>query len=238
MFDVLPTRPDLDQEPPLDEVTAEDVVDDLTSLFARRDRLDAQIAARLRRAGETEAFRRDGYSSLSALLRHRMSLHPGEAHRLVTRANGLAHAPLVGIAFEGGALSGAGVDALLDARSMAPDAFAADEADLVALAVGTALVTDLRRQLDYWLDGVASDAVAADRELVREQRSLTLRRDGEMVRIAGWVDVEAGERLRAVLDPGPPAEGDTRSTPARRADVLLDVVNGASGRPGAVSCEL
>jgi hypothetical protein len=36
-----------------------------------------------------DAFRRDGYSSLTALLKHRMSLHPGGAQRLVSRANGL-----------------------------------------------------------------------------------------------------------------------------------------------------
>jgi hypothetical protein len=52
-----------------------------------------------------------------------------------------------------------------------------------------------------------------------------------MVRINGWVDIEAGERLRAELEPGPPADGDTRSTPARRADLLIDILKGASGRP-------
>jgi hypothetical protein len=66
---------------------------------------------------------------------------------------------------------------------------------------------------------------------MRDLRSLTLRRDGEMIRISGWVDIEAGERLRAGLELGPPAEDDTRSTPARRADLLLDIMNGASGRP-------
>jgi hypothetical protein len=55
-----------------------------------------------------------------------------------------------------------------------------------------------------------------------------------MMRISGWVDIEAGERLRAELEPGPPAEGDNRSTPARRADVLLDILNGASDRPNLI----
>jgi hypothetical protein len=236
MFDTLEVEADRDpgmvDRPP--EVDAEDVVDELAALCARRDRLDAQIALHLRRVGHTEAYRRDGYSSVGALLRHRMSMHPGEAHRLVIRANGLAGAPLVALAFESGALSGAQVDLLLAAEATAPRPFAAVEGHLVEMAMDTPLLTDLRRLLDHWSDQVAADDLAADRDLVRECRSLTLRRDAEMFRVSGWVDVESGERLRAVLDPGPPLPGDTRSAAARRADALMDVVNGASGRPDII----
>lgn len=203
-------------------------------MFARRDRLDARAAELLRRTGETDAFRRDGYPSLTALLKHRMSLHPGEAQRLVARANGLTHTPLVALAFENGLLSGAQVDVLLEARWTAPEAFTDAESQLVAVALDNPLVRDLKKHLDYWLDQVAADDFGADRNLVRDLRSLTLRRDGEMMRLNGWVDIEAGERLRAELEPGPPAEGDARSTPARRADVLLDILNGASGRPDII----
>jgi Domain of unknown function (DUF222)/HNH endonuclease len=226
MFDVV--------EAPQDVVAAEDLVEELASLFARRDRDDARIARLLAKTGETGAFRRDGYPSLTALLKHRMSLHPGEAHRLVTRGNGLAQAPLVALAYESGSLSGAQVDVLLEARWTAPEAFSEAEGRLVTLALDTPLVRDLRKHLDYWLDQVAADDLGADRNLVRDLRSLTLRRDGEMMRINGWVDIEAGERLRAELEPGPPAEGDNRSTPARRADVLLDILNGASDRPNLI----
>jgi hypothetical protein len=217
--------------PPPDVVAPEDLVEELASVFAHRARLEARLAELLRRTGETTAFRRDGYSSLTALLKHRMSLHPGEAQRLVSRANGLAHTPLVAMVYENGALSGAQVDVLLEARGTAPEAFAGAEDHLVAIALDTPLIRDLRKRLDYWLDQVATDDLGDQRNLVRDVRSLTLRRDGEMMWINGWVDIEAGERLRAELEPGPPAEGDTRSTPARRADVLLDILNGASGRP-------
>jgi hypothetical protein len=226
MFDVT--------EAPKDVVAPEDLVEELASLFARRDRDDARIARLLAETGETGAFRRDGYPSLTALLKHRMSLHPGEAHRLVTRGNGLAQAPLVALAYESGSLSGAQVDVLLEARWTAPEAFSEAEGRLVTLALDTPLVRDLKKHLDYWLDQVAADDLGADRNLVRDLRSLTLRRDGEMMRISGWVDIEAGERLRAELEPGPPAEGDNRSTPARRADVLLDILNGASDRPNLI----
>jgi hypothetical protein len=223
MFDML--------EAPPEELAPEDLVDELSSVFAQRDRIEARIADLLHQTGETEAFSRDGYSSLSALLKHRMSLHPGEAQRLVARANGLADTPLVALAYARGAISGAQVDTLLETRSTAVEAFDAAEGYLVELALDTPLVRDLRKKLDYWLDQVATIDLGADRNLVRDLRSLTLRRDGDMVRINGWVDIEAGERLRAELEPGPPAEGDTRSTPARRADLLIDILNGGSGRP-------
>ena len=55
------------------------------------------------------------------------------------------------------------------------------------------------------------------------------------MRINGWTDIESGERLAAKLEPGPPAEGDTRSMPARRADLFLDIVEaGGSDRPNLV----
>ena len=98
----------------------------------------------------------------------------------------------------------------------------------------TPLVAELRKRLDYWLDQVARDDLGADRNLVRDLRSLRLRRDGEMMRINGWVDIETGEQMRARLEPGPPAPGDDRSTPARRADVLIDILNGAGDRPGLI----
>jgi hypothetical protein len=138
------------------------------------------------------------------------------------------------LAYESGSLSGAQVDVLLEARWTAPEAFSEAEGRLVTLALDTPLVRDLKKHLDYWLDQVAADDLGAARNLVRDLRSLTLRRDGEMMRISGWVDIEAGERLRAELEPGLPAEGDNRSTPARRADVLLDILNGASDRPNLI----
>jgi hypothetical protein len=233
MFDVL-QAPSETMTPPPDEVAPEDLIEELASVFAHRDRLDARLAELLRRTGETKAFCRDGFSSLTALLKYRMSIHPGEAQRLVARANGLTHAPLVALAFETGALSGAQVDVLLEARNIAPEAFPKAEGHLVTVALDTPLIRDLKKRLDYWLDQVAADDLGAGRNLVRDVRSLSLRREGEMMRINGWVDIEAGERLRAELEPGPPAEGDTRSTPARRADVLLDILNGASNRPSLV----
>jgi Domain of unknown function (DUF222) len=122
MFDVLETS-NFPTEPLLELTAPEDLVDELASALRRRDREEARIARLVRRANEAEAFGRDGYSSMTALLKHRMSLHPGEAQRLVARANGLAEAPVVSLAFEQGLISGAQVDVLMAARWRAPQAF-------------------------------------------------------------------------------------------------------------------
>jgi len=230
MFDGIDTA-DFPTEP-TDLIAPEDLVDELSSIFARRDRDEARAALLLARANETRAYERDGYSSLTAFLKHRMSLHPGEAQRLVRRANALPAMPLTALAYERGAVSGGQVDVLIDIHAIAPEAFAGAEGMLVETAMDTPLVRELRKKLDYWLDQVARDDLASDRNHIREVRSLTLRRDGEMMRLNGWLDIESGERLAAGLDPGPPAEGDTRSTPARRADLLLEMLEGSSERPG------
>ena len=50
------------------------------------------------------------------------------------------------------------------------------------------------------------------------------------MRINGWVDIESGERAEQPDSiPDLLLPGDTRTTPARRADLLLDMVDGAVG---------
>jgi Domain of unknown function (DUF222)/HNH endonuclease len=231
MFDVVQTS-NFPTEPPLELTAPEDLVDELAAVFARRDRDEARAAVLLAKARETRAFERDGYSSLTAMLKHRMSLHPGEAQRLVRRASALDAMPLTSLAHDRGALSGAQVDVMVEVRALAPIPFDEAEGRLVELAMDTPLVALLRKRLDYWLDQVARDELNADRNLLRDLRSLRLHRDGDMMRINGWVDIETGEQMRSRLEPGPPTPGDDRSTPARRADVLIDILNGAGDRSG------
>ena len=97
MFDVVETS-NFPTEPPLELIAPEDLVDELASEFAVRERAEARIAVLLTRASEAKAFERDGFTSLTALLVHRMSLHPGEAQRLVHRANALEQMPLTSLA--------------------------------------------------------------------------------------------------------------------------------------------
>ena len=215
-----------------DLVAPEDLVDELAAILVQRDRDEARATQLLTQVHETRAFERDGYSSPTALLKHRMSLHPGEAQRLVRRSNALPAMPLTSLAYRSGSISGAQVDVLIEIRAIAGEPFSDAEAQLVAMAMETPMVRELRKRLDYWVARVAGEDLASDRNHIREVRSLTLRRDGEMMRINGWLDIESGERLAVGLDPGPPADGDARSAPARRADLLLDLLDGSSTRPG------
>jgi hypothetical protein len=122
----------------------------------------------------------------------------------------------------------------MEARWKASKEFTEAESELVGIALDTPLVRDLRKRLDYWLDQVARDDLAAGRQLVREARALNLRRDHDMMRINGWVDIESGERLAARLDPGPPGADDTRTNAARRADLLMEMVESGAVRPGLI----
>jgi len=233
MFDGTDTA-NFPTEPPPELLAPQDLVDELASVLVRRDREEARAVELLNETAETKAYERDGYSSPTALLKRRMSLHPGEAQRLVRRANSLPSMPLTALAYQQGAISGAQVDVLIEIRGIAPEQFGEAEGELVDWALETSLTRDLRKKLDYWLSQVASEELASDRDHIREARYLTLRREGEMVRVNGWFDIESGERLLAGLEPGPAPAGDTRSTPARRADHLLEMLEGSSDRPSMV----
>ena len=213
------------------EIEPADLVDELDAVLARITREEAKAAEILARVIETEAYRRDGYSSATAMLKHRNSMHPNTASQMVARANNLTNAPLVALAYSQGAISTPQVDSLLYANETAPVPFSNEEAGLVEMALDTPFVQELRKRLSYWLECVAEDAQAQQRAFVREARSLRVRRDGEMVRISGWFDVEAGETLIAALEPPPPAADDRRSVAVRRADQLMDVINGSTQRP-------
>jgi hypothetical protein len=230
MFDGTDTA-NFPTEPPSELLEPQDLVDELAAILVRRDRDEARATQILAQVQETRAFERDGYSSPTALLKHRMSLHPGEAQRLVRRANALPAMPLTSLAYLAGSISGAQVDVLIEIRAIAPEQFDEAEEALVGWALEIPLTRDLRKKLDYWLSRVAAEELASDRHHVREARYLTLRREGEMMRVSGWFDIESGERLLAGLEPGPARAGDTRSTPARRADILLEMMEGSSQRP-------
>jgi hypothetical protein len=195
MFESKSAPLDLLETPP--EIEPADLVEELDAVLARITREEAKAAELLARVVETEAFRRDGYSSATAMLKHRNAMHPNAASQMVTRANNLAKAPLVSLAYSQAAITTPQVDALLHASVTAPEPFADEQAGLVEMAMDTPLVEELRKRLNYWMECVAEDEIAWQRSMVREARSLRIRRDGEMVRISGWFEAEAGETLLA-----------------------------------------
>ncbi len=213
------------------EIEPADLIEELNAVLARITREEARAAELLARVIETGSFRRDGYSSATAMLKHRNSIHPNAASQMVARARSLKDAPLVTLTYSRGAITTPQVDALLHASETAHEPFSEDEAGLVEMALDTPLVEDLRKRLNYWLECVAEDDLAWQRANLREARSLRVRRDGDMVRFSGWLDAEAGETLIAALEPPPPAADDRRSVAVRRADQLMDVINGSTQRP-------
>lgn len=64
-----------------------------------------------------------------------------------------------------------------------------------------------------------------------ERRELSLRPVGSMLHIRGRLDAEGGAALTAAIDAlmRPPAPGDDRTTPQRRADALVDLARGGIG---------
>lgn len=213
------------------EIRPEDLVDEIDALASKITREEARLVSMMQDVIATEAHKRNGYSSPTAMLKHRQSLHPGDAQRLVSRANGLLSAPLTAMAYQTGAITGAQVDVLLEASYLAPDPFTAQEGDLVEIAMDTPLVRDLRKRLDYWIQEVAPDDQAADHDLFHDMRGVRIRRVDGLIKASISLDEEAGEQLLSALEPGPPAEEDSRTLPQRRADQLMDVLNGGTEKP-------
>jgi hypothetical protein len=213
------------------EIEPHDLVFEADVVIVNITRNEARLTSIVKDIVETKAFQRDGYSSATALLKHRYAMHQGAAQQLVRRANGLADAQLVSLAYERGAISTAQVDALLEASYLAPEPFAKDEGSLVELAMDTPQVRELRKSLDYWAKEVAAEDQAADRDLARELRGVRARRVDGMVHASVWFDADEGEQFLAAIEPGPPAEDDHRSIYQRRSDQLIGIINGATDRP-------
>ena len=232
MFDTFDTgteRPRPLVSPP--EIEPHDLVSETDVVIANIIRNEARLASIIKDIVETKAYQRDGYSSATALLKHRYSMHQGAAQQLVRRANGLAEAKLVSLAYERGAISTAQVDALLEASYLAPEPFFQAEGSLVELAMDTPQVRELRKNLDYWAKEVAAEGQAADRDLARELRGVRASRVDGMVHASMWFDADEGEQFLAAIEPGPPAEDDHRSIYQRRSDQLIGIINGATDRP-------
>jgi len=92
-----------------------DATDELVAILRRIDQLEAQAAAALARMNGAAKWRRKGYTSATAFLKHRAGFAAGRALQLVTRSNALAGMALTRARFEEGRLSVDQVDVLVDA---------------------------------------------------------------------------------------------------------------------------
>ncbi len=121
-------------EPPSNEAAVEppalhpaDAGDELLAILGRIDRLEAQAAAALAAINEAARWRRRGYTSATAYLKHRARFTAGRAMRLVARSNSLAEMPLAEEAFGRGDLSADQVDILAGAYNFNNEAYLEEE---------------------------------------------------------------------------------------------------------------
>jgi len=102
MFDILERTEDLDAATEPTPLHPADAADELLAILGRIDQLEAQAATALRRMNDSAKWRRMGYTSATAFLKHRAGFAAGRAMALVTRSEAFAEdeAMLVGLAVQ------------------------------------------------------------------------------------------------------------------------------------------
>lgn len=208
-----------------------DAEDELLAILGRIDRLEAQAAAALAAVNDAARWRRRGYTSATAFLKHRAGYTAGRAMRLVARSNSLAEMPLVSNAFGRGELSTDQVDVLAGAYNFNNEAYLEEEAMLVDLAVQLPFVDELSRLIEYWKQRIDPELVELDQDAINSMRGIKVRRDRGVGRAYVCFNDEETDMLLRAIDPGPAVPEDTRTLPQRRADRLLEIVSGAMDCP-------
>ncbi|MCP3977078.1 MAG: DUF222 domain-containing protein [bacterium] len=208
-----------------------DAEDELVAILGRIDRLEAQAAAVLAEVNDATRWRRRGYTSATAFLKHCAGYTAGRAMRLVARSNSLAEMPLTADAFACGELSADQVDVLAGAYNFAAEAYLEEEATLVDLAIQLPFVDELSRLIEYWKQRIDPESVELDQDMINSLRGIKVRRDRGVGRTYVCFNDEETDMLLRAIEPGPPVPEDTRTLPQRRADRLIEIIAGAMDRP-------
>ena len=203
---------------------------DLWSAFDRVERLAASAKALLaRRVADACTWRRAGFRSAADQLASWSGTSVGSARSLIETSQRVAELPATAAALREGRLSGAKVEAIAAAATIAPDA----EAGLLAVAQKMPLGV-LRK--DCLRARARTDRDAAHAR-IREGRFLREYTDGE----GGWNVVgrgvaDAGAEFRAALDPivdeffkAARAEGRRESREAYAFEALIELARRAAG---------
>jgi hypothetical protein len=211
---------------PIDAFDVATIQQQITELQGTLDRLQIELARRVRSFDDRAGYRLDGHSSTTSFLRDRARMTGGRAKRTLMEAKALAAMPATSTLAADGELSLDQARVLIRARQQQPAAFDRDEDFLTEVARDTRFVSHFSTAVAHWTHAVAEPPTPDEDH---EKRALHVSRTWEgMVRIDGWLDAEAGEILLRALDSvmAPPAPGDIRSASQRRADALVDLVSG------------
>jgi hypothetical protein len=225
----------------LDALAAEDlhalgvagVLDQMADLIAARNRLDAQIARRVRVADLIQAPEHDGLKTMRSWLRTHARLSSAAVGQLVRIGRVLEHLPAVAAAFADGYVTaeqvGAVAPVVTDDRQAAATEQGVDLAEVdVALAevAATQPHAQLGRVVHHYLARLDPDGVEPD---PTEGRSLTLAKllDGRLS-FRGELDAVGGEKFQAMLESIVQADrpkGDLRTRSQQLGDALVQAAD-------------
>ena len=225
----------------LDALAADDVrtlaprqqLDEISALLEARNRIDAQLARRVRAAELQQAPEDDGMKSMQSWLRGHGRLSPASAVRVVRNGRALDHLPVLATAFAGGAVTAEQVGVV--AQVVKEDRRAAalaqgvdlDEVDRTLTAVAVERhIQQLAQVVHHYLSRLDPDGPEPD---PTEERSLTLSTfsDGTVV-MRGQLDAVGGEKLQAALEAIVQADrpkGDRRTRAQQLADAMVQLAD-------------
>jgi Domain of unknown function (DUF222) len=225
----------------IDALAADDVrgraprqqLDEIALLLEARNRIDAQLARRIRAAELQQAPEDDGLKSMQSWLRGHGRLSPAAAGQLVRNGRALDHLPALASAFADGAVTAEQVavvaPAVKEDRRTAALAQGVDlaEVDRTLAAVATErAIQQLARVVHHYLSQLDPDGPEPD---PTDERSLTLSKyaDGT-VAVRGQLDAIGGEKLQAALESIVQADrprGDLRTRAQQLADAMVQLAD-------------
>ncbi|HET6391574.1 MAG TPA: DUF222 domain-containing protein, partial [Blastococcus sp.] len=225
----------------LDALAAEDVrgltprqqLDGIRELLEARNRIDAQLACRVRAAELQQAPEDDGQKSMRSWLRGHGRLTNGAAGQLVGHGRALAHLPALQAAFAAGAVTADHVTAIAPVtrpgRLAAALAQGIDLAEVDRVLTAAAVEHDsaqTSKVVHHYLSRLDPDGPEPD---PTDERSLTVSTfaDGTVV-VRGQLDAVGGEKLKAALESVVQADrpnGDLRTRAQQSADALVQLAD-------------
>ncbi|MEU2348175.1 DUF222 domain-containing protein [Modestobacter sp. NPDC049651] len=232
----------------LDELAAEDVeastdaqsLDSVGELIAARNRLDAQIARRVRHAECIQAPERDGLTSMRSWLIGHQRVWANDASKVVRAGRTLPHFPLVAEGFAAGEITAAQVDVIADA--VGPKEIAAAAEQGIDLAAFDEVWARVARESSHDALKVAVQAFEAALDPdgpepdPTEGRSLRIVKHADGSTTGRWdLDAVASEKVQAAIESQVQADrpkGDTRNRAQQQADALVQIADSqlASGQ--------
>ncbi len=205
------------------ELPDETVRSELRELLTVANLVQAAIAARVASFDRRDLAHGDGLRTTRAWLCATARLSPYAATGQVRRAKVLADLPALAAACAQGRVTPEHVDKVVNlAEQVGPGAVRQVDHALAELAA-TGTPGQLRRACDRIRDHADPDG--PDPDPAADRRGFTLARSGDIIRLRGQLELDAGATLMTALNAlmAPPTGDDLRTPAQRRADALTDL---------------